>query len=80
MRNFDHLAVQGLQTDGSSCGTLLVWSRCSPGSGALTHGVDFNAVAQELGGGRGHDVIHPLVILCMPRADWWMMAHLHRHP
>ena len=48
--------------------------------GALTHGVDFNAVAQELGGGRGHDVIHPLVILCMPRTDWWMMAHLHRHP
>ena len=42
-------------------------------STGLTNGVDLNAVAQELRGGRGHDVVRPVVILTMTNADRWMM-------
>lgn len=45
---------------------------------ALTDGVDLNAVAQELGGGRRDNVVDPLVILCMTCADRRVVAHLQQ--
>jgi len=49
-----------------------------PSRGGRTHGVDVHAVAQELGGRRGHDVVHPGRVLGVRGRDRRVVAHLPR--